>query len=216
VELAEPGDGFGGCHARPDALPRRMRISGGRAKGIPLKVPSGLQVRPATDGMRQALFSSLGERVVGAYFLDLFAGSGAYGLEALSRGAAGGVWIERHAGTVRCLRANLAAVCRSCGREESGLEVIEGDATRVPWPVDRPAPDLIFVDPPYDRIAEVAEPVCAAVKTLLGGKTDVLLALEAPGELKLEPAGWEIVKRLGKGRHQPSITVFRCVGGSPE
>lgn len=57
-----------------------MRISGGRARGIPLLAPKGDAVRPATDGMRQAVFSSLGERVNDAWFLDLFAGSGAYGL----------------------------------------------------------------------------------------------------------------------------------------
>ena len=56
-----------------------MRISGGAARGIPLAVPKGEAVRPATDGMRQAVFSSLGARVVGARFWDLFAGSGAYG-----------------------------------------------------------------------------------------------------------------------------------------
>ena len=60
-----------------------MRISGGRARGIPLKVPRGADVRPAMDKLRQGVFSSLGERVVGARFLDFFAGTGSYGLEAL-------------------------------------------------------------------------------------------------------------------------------------
>ena len=68
-----------------------MRISGGAARGIQLAVPKGDAVRPATDGMRQGVFSSLAGLIPGAQFLDLFAGSGAYGLEALSRGAAGGV-----------------------------------------------------------------------------------------------------------------------------
>ena len=67
-----------------------VRISGGAARGIELLVPKGDTVRPATDGMRQAVFSSLGARVAGARFVDLFAGSGAYGLEAFSRGASGG------------------------------------------------------------------------------------------------------------------------------
>src|ERR1019366_4147641 len=86
-----------------------MRISGGQARGIPLIVPKGDAVRPATDGMRQAAFSSLGGYVTGARFLDLFAGSGAYGLEALSRGAAGGVFVEKNARAAACLRRNLAA-----------------------------------------------------------------------------------------------------------
>ena len=62
-----------------------MRISGGAARGVPLLVPKGEAVRPATDAMRQAVFSSLASWVPGAVFLDLFAGSGAYGLEAVSR-----------------------------------------------------------------------------------------------------------------------------------
>lgn len=90
-----------------------MRISGGQARGITLLVPKGESVRPATDGMRQAVFSSLANRLAEARFLDLFAGSGAYGLEAFSRGAAGGVFVERNAKTVACLRQNIAAVGRS-------------------------------------------------------------------------------------------------------
>lgn len=92
-----------------------MRITGGAARGIPLKAPAGDAVRPATDAMRQAVFSSLGGVVVNAYFLDLFAGTGGYGLEALSRGAAGGVFIERNAKAAACLRANLTAVRKSLG-----------------------------------------------------------------------------------------------------
>ena len=95
-----------------------MRISGGQARGIPLRVPPGDAVRPATDGMRQAVFSSIASRVPGARFFDLCAGSGAYGLEALSRGAAGGVFVEKNAKAVACVRTNLAAVCKSLGRDE--------------------------------------------------------------------------------------------------
>src|SRR5436305_7428009 len=100
-----------------------MRISGGRARGIPLVAPKGDAVRPATDGMRQAVFSSLGARVVGARFVDLFAGSGAYGLEAWSRGAAGGLFVEKSAKTISCLRQNIAAVAKSVGRDARELVV---------------------------------------------------------------------------------------------
>src|SRR3954466_4166381 len=102
-----------------------MRISGGIAKGITLAVPRGDRVRPATDGLRQAVFSSLGDRVVAARFLDLFAGSGAYGLEALSRGAAGGSFVELNARAAACVRQNIAAVCKSMGRDENDLAVIQ-------------------------------------------------------------------------------------------
>src|SRR5438132_7599808 len=105
-----------------------MRISGGAARGIPLVVPRGDAVRPATDGMRQAVFSSLGERVVGARFLDLFAGSGAYGLEALSRGAAGGTFVEQNAKAAACIRQNITAVGKSLARELREVNVVQADA----------------------------------------------------------------------------------------
>ena len=101
-----------------------MRITGGQARGISLALPKGDAVRPATDALRQAVFSSLAARVSGMLFLDLFAGSGAYGLEALSRGAAGGVFVERDARTAEFIRRNLAAVCKSLGRDTGGLHVI--------------------------------------------------------------------------------------------
>jgi 16S rRNA (guanine966-N2)-methyltransferase len=105
-----------------------VRISGGRARGIPLVVPRGDAVRPATDGLRQAVFSSLAARVAGAHFWDLFAGSGAYGLEALSRGAVSGLFVEQDRRAAECLRKNLAAVTRSLGREgAAAVSVIEAD-----------------------------------------------------------------------------------------
>ena len=98
-----------------------MRISGGLARGITLAVPKGEVTRPATDGMRQSVFSSLASAVPGARFLDLFAGSGAYGLEALSRGAVGGVFVEQNPRAVACVRKNIEAVCKSLGREPRDL-----------------------------------------------------------------------------------------------
>src|SRR5208283_2601806 len=132
-----------------------MRISGGEARGIELSVPRGDAVRPATDGMRQAVFSSLGARVAGARFVDLFAGSGAYGLEAFSRGASGGTFVERNAKASACLRKNIAAVCRSLGRSGGELLAVEADALSLPAGVGAP-PDLVFVDPPYEMIGEIA------------------------------------------------------------
>src|SRR5882672_5636721 len=139
-----------------------MRISGGVARGIPLLVPRGDAVRPATDGMRQAAFSSLGGRVVGARFLDLFAGSGAYGLEALSRGAAGGVFVEQNAKAAACVRQNIVSVCKSLGRAPDGLLVLQEDARMAPThstgsgQAGGEAPDLVFIDPPYEIIADIA------------------------------------------------------------
>ena len=190
-----------------------MRISGGTARGIPLVVPKGDAVRPATDGMRQAAFSSLGGFVVGAQFLDLFAGSGAYGLEALSRGAAGGVFVEKNAKAATCLRKNLAAVCKSLGRDPGGVQVFQADALTVP--AGEIVPDVVFIDPPYDIIADIAPDIFARLATLLAPKPDALVVFEMPGEIELAPTGWTLVKRLGKGPRQPTVAFFRAGRVSP-
>src|SRR5688572_5526983 len=130
-----------------------MRITGGQARGIPLTLPKGAAVRPATDAMRQAAFSSLASRVEGARFLDLFAGSGAYRLEAVSRGAAGGTFVEKDARTAAFIRQNIMAVCKSLGRPPDDLQVVTADATLA---MPGEPPDLVFIDPPYDLIATVA------------------------------------------------------------
>jgi len=190
-----------------------VRISGGAARGIELAVPKGDAVRPATDGMRQAVFSSLGARVVGARFADLFAGSGAYGLEAFSRGASGGTFVERDARTAACLRRNIAAVCRSLKKNGEELLAVEADALSMPAGIGAP-PDLIFVDPPYDAIAEIAPVLFSKLSAALPLGWGGLVVFEMPGEAKLESPGWACVKRLGRGARQPSV-AFLAPSASP-
>lgn len=185
-----------------------MRITGGQARGITLRIPKGDLVRPATDAMRQAVFSSIASRVEGAWFLDLFAGSGAYGLEALSRGAAGGVWVEKNAKVAACIRQNIGAVCKSLARGEHDLTVLNLDATVVSDAAGK-VPDLVFIDPPYDLIESVAPGIFVRLTTLLAAKPDPVIIFEMPGELTLKPAGWTCVRRLGKGAHQPTVCFFK-------
>ena len=200
-----------------------MRISGGAARGIPLLVPKGDRVRPATDALRQAVFSSLAARVPGARFLDLFAGSGAYGLEALSRGAQSGVFVEKNPRALDCLRRNVAAVCKSLRRGAENLLVVPGDAT-IPFGstvarsnglgTSRSTPDLIFVDPPYELIARLAEPLFANLSAGLKAQPDALVIFELPGGVELAPAGWTQVNRLGgKGARTPNAAFFRLEVG---
>ncbi len=187
-----------------------MRISGGQARGITLVVPKGDAVRPATDGMRQAVFSSLGARVIDARFLDLFAGSGAYGLEAVSRGAKGGVFVEQNAKAAACLRRNIEAVCKSVGREMHDLAVVQADARGVPAAaLALGVPDLVFIDPPYELIVDLAPGLFARLSDALASKTDAMVVFEYPGELELAPVGWTLQKRLGKGARQPTVGFFR-------
>ncbi len=190
-----------------------MRISGGRARGITLQVPRGDAVRPATDGMRQGVFSSLGARVADARFLDLFAGSGAYGLEAISRGAAGGVFVEQNAKASACLRQNIAAVCKSVGRDPRGSDrgailALQADARTVPLG-GAAVPDLVFIDPPYEIIEEIAPALFAKLAEVLAPNPEAIVVFEAPGEIDLAPEGWALLKRLGKGARQPTVSFFR-------
>ncbi len=198
-----------------------MRISGGAARGTVLAVPKGDAVRPATDGMRQAVFSSLGARVQGARFADLFAGSGGYGLEAWSRGAAGGVFVEQNAKAAACLRQNIATVAKSARREAAELRLIQGDAlTWRPTPDDAGGegmearagggrPDLIFVDPPYPIILDIAPRLFAGLLEMTTAADDPIVVFEHPGEIELRPEGWSLVKRIGRGARQPTVGFFR-------
>lgn len=192
-----------------------MRISGGAARGIPLSAPRGDAVRPATDGMRQAVFSSLGARVVGARFLDLFAGSGAYGLEALSRGASGGAFVEQNAKSVACVRRNIDAVCKSLGRGARDLVVLQADARPVPL-AGGDVPDLVFIDPPYEQIEAMAGPLFARLAEVLAPKPDALVVFELPGEMTLAPDGWRLRKRLGKAARQPTVCFFQRAEPEPD
>lgn len=124
-----------------------MRIIAGTAKGRHLKsLKSGL--RPTSDRMRESLFSMLAERVAGARFLDLYAGVGTVGLEALSRGAAEAVFVESHRPAVRLIEENAAA----CGFADRAftLAIPVERALALLRRQGRPF-DLIFVDPPYGR-----------------------------------------------------------------
>jgi 16S rRNA (guanine966-N2)-methyltransferase len=191
-----------------------MRITGGEARGIPLVVPKGDRVRPATDAMRQAVFSSLASRVPGARFLDLFAGSGAYGLEALSRGAQGGAFVEKNTKAAACIRQNIAAVCKSLRRDEADLQVVNADAITVGLELAG-VPDLVFIDPPYEEIPALAAGLFARVSERLAGHPDPVVVFEMPGELTLAPVGWTCVKRLGKGVRQPTVCFFKPDRGGP-
>ena len=187
-----------------------MRISGGKARGIELKVPKGDRVRPATDGLRQAVFSSLAAAIPGARFLDLFAGSGAYGLEAFSRGATSGLIVERDARAAACIRRNIEAVARSVGAiGAADLSVTQADALQIAAAPPGPVPDLVFIDPPYEIIPEVAPMLFERLTSLFAGRPSAIVVFELPGELNLAPAGWSLVKRLGKGARQPTAAFFR-------
>lgn len=127
-----------------------MRVIAGSARSRQLIVPKGVKMRPTSDMVREALFSSLGYRTIDARFGDLYAGTGSVGIEALSRGAAYCVFIERNPRCVEALRQNLA----NTGLQDRA-QVIRGDCLAHLEHVWRDGPlDIIFMDPPYQESAE--------------------------------------------------------------
>lgn len=127
-----------------------MRVIAGTAGGLSLVAPRGGDTRPITDRVKETLFAILGARVPGARVLDLYAGSGAIGIEALSRGAAHATFVERGRDAVAALRTNL---------ERTGLAgaatVVAGDVERFLASHDGDAWDLAILDPPYTARAMV-------------------------------------------------------------
>jgi 16S rRNA (guanine(966)-N(2))-methyltransferase RsmD len=190
-----------------------MRVIAGQFRSRTLEAPAGLDTRPTSDRLRETLFNVLAPRIEGAAFLDLYAGSGAVGIEALSRGAASVTFVERASTALGVLGANLAR-----------LGVIEGFRIHpgsvgawlrrfVAGQAAGPKPgsnvgqktvpvqtfDLVFLDPPYDAVAEYA-----ATLALLGGAADALLS--AGGLVVAEHRG----KGGGKVRLEERYGELEC------
>ncbi len=147
-----------------------MRIIAGLAKGRRISAPPGEGVRPTGDRVREALFSSLQPLLVGAHVLDLYAGSGALGLEAISRGAAHATLVERDPRTLAVLEANVEAVGLP------GVVVLPQDVVSALEGVLPGAPfDLVLADPPYRMPgAQVDRLLVALVAQLAPGATVVV------------------------------------------
>jgi 16S rRNA (guanine(966)-N(2))-methyltransferase RsmD len=146
-----------------------MRIIAGTYRSRVLAAPPGMATRPSSDRLRETLFNVLAARIAGAALLDLYAGSGAVGLEALSRGAASATFVERAQPALKTLRANLA----SLGIEQ-GFAVQAGPVAAFLRAGRGMAFDLVFLDPPYDDSAEYESTL-----NLLGGAARSMLAPDA-------------------------------------
>lgn len=148
-----------------------MRIIAGTYRSRPMQAPAGLATRPTSDRLRETLFNVLTPRIQGAAFLDLYAGSGAVGIEALSRGAEHVVFVERAPAALKVLRANLA-----------GLGLTEGFSLQTGSvgtylrraQTESKQFDLVFLDPPYDAAEEYA-----VTLGLLGSAAESLLSTGA-------------------------------------
>jgi 16S rRNA (guanine(966)-N(2))-methyltransferase RsmD len=148
-----------------------MRVIAGTYRSRPLSAPPGLSTRPTSDRLRETLFNVLAPRIQGASFLDLYAGSGAIGIEALSRGAARVTFVERAAPALKVLRANLDRLGITQGfRIHSGAAAAFLLSAAKAGPNPEPH-EVAFIDPPYDAASEYA-----TILNLLGGEASAFLA----------------------------------------
>jgi 16S rRNA (guanine966-N2)-methyltransferase len=162
-----------------------MRVIAGRYGGRRLRAPRGRATRPTSDRVREALFSMLGD-VRGARVLDLFAGTGALAIEALSRGAESAVLVERDARALAALQANLDAL-------ELAGERVRVLATDVAGALQtartrRETYDLIFIDPPYRQAHEYSTQLQTALAGLLATPARVVVESDRRAPLELELA----------------------------
>jgi 16S rRNA (guanine966-N2)-methyltransferase len=178
-----------------------VRVIAGRLGGRRLKAPKGTATRPTSDRVREALFAMLGD-VTGASVLDLFAGTGALGIEALSRGARRAVFVERDPSAARILSANLDVL---------GITVEEGEVRRIDAfaglhraQVSKETYDLVFIDPPYRQAPEWGPELSAVLPSLLRPDARVVVESDRRAPLELE-IPIERDRRYG----DTSITIHR-------
>ena len=192
-----------------------MRISGGEFRGRVLSVPKGLDVRPTQDRVREALFSMLQNDISGARFLDLFAGSGSVGLEALSRGAETVTFVEHAPRSLACLSRNIAML-----KVENSCRVIRADAYT--WLTAAPvasnglessdysaAFDIAYADPPYAVGAEHGYATVLA-RLVEGGFVKpggLFIAEMTAGQTLDSSSAWELCRDRTYG--QTRLAIYR-------
>ena len=168
-----------------------MRIIAGTARSLPLKTIEGKDTRPTTDKTKETLFNVMQFDVPGAYFLDLFAGSGQIGLEALSRGAAYAVFVENSRKAASCIEDNIHFT-----KFDKVSRLMMTDAvTAVRTLEGKYKFDIVFMDPPYNKELEKEVLITLSDSDIL--KDDTLIVVEASNDTDfdyLTELGYEIVK----------------------
>jgi 16S rRNA (guanine(966)-N(2))-methyltransferase RsmD len=157
-----------------------LRVLGGKYRSLHLQSPRGAQTRPTTSMVRKAVFDMIQSTIEGSRFLDLFAGSGAIGIEALSRGAAEATFVESHKEALRCIKANLATL-----KIEKEAAVYSYDVFDVLKKLEKKGKhfDFIYADPPYHIISIYDELLSYLDSSQLLSRGGILF-LESPSSLK--------------------------------
>ncbi len=210
-----------GRPSAPPATPGKVRLIGGRWRGTRLAVPAVAGLRPTSDRVRETLFNWLMPALPGARVLDLFAGSGALGLEAVSRGAASAVLVERDRGLAQALRDTVGRL-----DADDAVHVVEADA--LGWlggPAKLPGQggfDIAFVDPPF--AAGLWEAALAGLPAVMNA--DAWLYVESPADQAPGlPGGWLLHRegRTREARHglyrrsrEPAVKLDPIAGPPPD
>jgi 16S rRNA (guanine966-N2)-methyltransferase len=182
-----------------------MRVVGGRVKGHHLQAPRGTETRPTSDKVREAIFDILAGRVTNVSALDLFAGTGALGIEALSRGAAGAVFVERRSAACRMIHTNLRHT-----RLEDEARVLCTSVERGVATLDHPF-GLILLDPPY------AYPNLHGIMQMLGGArvvgSETTVVLEHSPRFAVNQDYARLVLQRQKVYGDTAVSIFEAEEG---
>jgi len=190
-----------------------MRVIAGKYRSRQLKSLKGMALRPTSDRLRETLFNVLGERVVGARFVDAFAGTGAVGIEALSRGAQEVVFIEKHAPAATLIQNNLESLEVREGARVLPVDTLHGLEILTKETLGgEKAPEIVFLDPPYAN-AQDYDRVLAFLGfgALLGEGSLVIAEHRRKFELPETVGNLERVRVLRQG--DATLSFYRLVKG---
>lgn len=166
-----------------------MRVIAGTARSLPLKAPEGLDTRPTTDRIKETLFNML-MPYLGGVFVDLFSGSGAIGIEAISRGCERAYFVENDKNAIKCILDNIAFT-----RFSEQAVVLKQDVFSALWQIHEKEVGVIYMDPPYNKGLETE--VLLKLKDASYVSEDTLIVIECSLETELEDLdklGYELVK----------------------
>lgn len=167
-----------------------LRVIAGSARSLKLKTPSGMDTRPTTDRIKETLFNMLQTDVADAVFIDLFSGSGAIGIEALSRGARKGYFVDNNTEAINCIRENVTFT-----KFESKAVILKQDCFTALNQITEKQADLIFMDPPYGKQYEQKALELLRDKPYVTDETLIIIEAGLDTELvNLEELGFEITK----------------------